>query len=179
MSNNRYKILVVEDEDNIRNLMSAILETNGYQVIQAATCQMAKMLFASHNPDLAVLDLGLPDGDGTEFIGFVRESSRMPIIVVSARDAEQDKVETLDLGANDYMTKPFGNAELLARIRASLRNHNQTPETAGNDGIFHLRDLQIDYGKRRVMMGAQEVSLTQTEFNIVAFLSRSPGKVLT
>ena len=179
MSNNRYKILVVEDEDNIRNLMSTILETNDYQVIQAATCQMAKMLFASHNPDLAVLDLGLPDGDGTEFIGFVRESSRMPIIVVSARDAEQDKVETLDLGANDYMTKPFGNAELLARIRASLRNHNQNPETAGNDGIFRLRDLQIDYGKRRVMMGAQEVGLTQTEFNIVAFLSRSPGKVLT
>lgn len=179
MSNNRYKILVIEDEDHIRNLICTILETNDYQVIQASTCQMAKMLFASYNPDLAVLDLGLPDGDGVEFIRNVRQSSGMPIIVVSARDGEQDKVEALDMGANDYVTKPFGNAELLARIRAALRSQHLSTDAAGYDGVFRLRDMQIDYDKRRVTMGEQEVNLTQTEFNVVACLSRYPGKVLT
>ena len=179
MSNNRYKILVVEDDDNIRCLIGAILETGGYQMIPTGTCQMGKTLFASHNPDLAVLDLGLPDGDGSEFIRFVRESSRMPIIVLSARDSEQDKVETLDLGANDYVTKPFGNAELLARIRVALRNHRQGGAGLVSDGCFRLLDMQIDYDKRRVSMEGREVALTQTEYNIVAFLSRYPGKVLT
>ena len=179
MSNNRYKILVVEDDDNIRSLIGTILETNGYQMIPTNTCKMGITLYASHNPDLAILDLGLPDADGVEFIRFVRETSRMPIIVLSARDSEQDKVEALDLGANDYVTKPFGNAELLARIRATLRSHRQGAETLSSDGQFHLQDMQIDYDKRRVMMEGREVSLTQTEYNIVAFLSRYPGKVLT
>ena len=179
MSNNRYKILVIEDDEYIRELVCAILETGDYQVIQADTCKMAKMLFASHNPDLAVLDLGLPDGDGVEFISHVRQSSHMPIIVVSARDGEMDKVEALDLGANDYVTKPFGNAELLARIRVALRSQHQGGDSAGYDGVFCLHDLQIDYDKRKVTMGEQEINLTQTEFNIVAFLSRYPGKVMT
>ena len=178
MSNNRYKILVIEDEDNIRSLITTVLETNGYQVIPTATCHMAKTLFASHNPDLAVLDLGLPDGDGMEFIRYVRQNSRMPILVVSARDGEQDKVEALDLGANDYVTKPFGNEELLARIRVALRNRLQNGEAAA-DGRFRLLDLTLDYDKRRVWMEGQEVPLTQTEYNIVAYLSRYPGKVLT
>ena len=179
MSNNRYKILVVEDDDNIRSLIGTILETNDYQMIPTHTCKMGKTLFSSHNPDLAILDLGLPDADGTEFIHFVREVSRMPIIVLSARDSELDKVEALDLGANDYVTKPFGNAELLARIRAALRNHRQGAEEVGSDGSFHLLDMHIDYDKRRVCMEGKEVALTQTEYNIVAFLSRCPGKVLT
>lgn len=179
MSNNRYKILVVEDDDNIRSLVGTILETNGYQMIPTHTCKMAKTLFASHNPDLAILDLGLPDADGIEFIRFVRESSRIPIIVLSARIGELDKVEALDLGANDYMTKPFGNAELLARIRAALRGYRQSAEDAASDGQFHLLDMQIDYDKRRVCMGGKEVALTQTEYNIVAYLSWYPGKVLT
>ena len=179
MSNNRYKILIIEDDDNIRSLIDAVLETNGYQTIPTHTNQMAKTLFASHNPDLAILDLGLPDGDGMDFLRFVRQSSRMPIIVVSARDGEQDKVKALDLGANDYMTKPFGNAELLARIRAALRSFCQSTEASAGDGIFRLRDMQIDYDKRRVTMEGQEVNLTQTEYNIVAFLSQCPGKVLT
>lgn len=179
LSNNKYKILVVEDDDNIRSLIETVLETNGYQTIPTYTCQMAKTLFASHNPDLAVLDLGLPDGDGLAFVQFVRQTSRMPIIVVSARDSEQDKVQALDLGANDYMTKPFGNAELLARIRAALRSFCQGTGANASDGIFYLRDMQIDYGKRRVTMEGQEVNLTQTEYNIVAFLSQTPGKVLT
>ena len=179
MSNNRYKILVVEDDENIRGLIGAILETGGYQVIPAAGCATARMLFASHNPDLLLLDLGLPDGDGAELIRFVRMDSRIPIIVVSARDTEADKVEALDLGANDYMTKPFGNAELLARIRAALRSHHQKADSGAYDGLFRLQDMLIDYDKRRVTMAGQEVNLTQTEYNIVAFLSRYPGKVLT
>lgn len=179
MSNNRYKILVVEDDDNIRSLIGTILETGGYQMIPTHTCQMGKTLFSSHNPDLAILDLGLPDADGTEFIRFVRETSRMPIIVLSARDSELDKVDALDQGANDYVTKPFGNAELLARIRAALRNHRQSAEELCSDGRFCLLDMCIDYDKRRVYMGDKEVALTQTEYNIVAFLSHYPGKVLT
>ena len=179
MSNNRYKILVIEDEDNIRTLVETILQTHDYQVIPTGTCHMAKTLFSSHNPDLAVLDLGLPDGDGMDFIRFVRSASRMPILVVSARDNEQDKVEALDLGANDYVTKPFGTEELLARIRVALRNRLLQTGSAVSDGMFRLLDLVIDYDKRRVFMEGQEVALTQTEFNIVAYLSRYPGKVLT
>ena len=179
MGNNRYKILVVEDDDNIRSLIGAVLETGSYQMIPTDTCRMAKTLFASHNPDLAILDLGLPDADGAEFIRFVRQTSLMPIIILSARDSEQDKVEALDLGANDYITKPFGNAELLARIRAALRIHRQGVDGVVSDGAFRLLDLHIDYDKRRITMGGKEVPLTQTEYNIVAFLSRYPGKVLT
>ena len=179
MSNNRYKILVVEDDDNIRSLIGAILDTGGYQMIPTHTCKMAKTLFASHNPDLAILDLGLPDADGSDFIRFVRTGSRMPIIVLSARDGELDKVEALDMGANDYVTKPFGNAELLARIRAALRSHRHNAEDAASGGQFHLLDMQIDYDKRRVYMEGKEVALTQTEYNIVAYLSQYPGKVLT
>ena len=179
MSNNRYKILVVEDDNNIRGLIGAVLETGDYQMIPTETCRMGQTLFASHNPDLAILDLGLPDADGLEFIRFVRATSRMPIIVLSARDSEQDKVEALDLGANDYVTKPFGNAELLARIRAALRIHQQSTEGMISDGCFRLQELQINYDKRRVSMSGREVPLTQTEFNIVAFLSRYPGKVMT
>ena len=179
MSNNRYKILVVEDDDNIRSLIGTILETGGYQMIPTSTCKMAKTLFASHNPDLTILDLGLPDADGMEYIRYVRDTSRMPIIVLSARDGEQDKVLALDLGANDYVTKPFGNAELLARIRATLRSHRQGAEDMVSGGQFNLLDMHIDYDKRRVTMEGREVPLTQTEYNIVAFLSQYPGKVLT
>lgn len=179
MSNNRYKILVVEDESNIRNVVGTILETNDYQMIPAKTCQMAKTLFASHNPDLAILDLGLPDADGMEFIRFVRVTSRMPIIVLSARDGEQDKVQALDLGANDYVTKPFGNAELLARVRAALRDCRQTDENFLSGGKFVLQDLMIDYDKRKVLVAGKDTGMTQTEYNILSFLSQYPGKVLT
>ena len=179
MSNNRYKILVIEDDDNIRSLLGAVLETGDYQAIPASTCQMGKMLYASHNPDLAILDLGLPDEDGMEFVRFVLEFSRMPIIILSARDNEADKVEALDLGANDYVTKPFGNAELLARIRAALRSFRQVREEMASDGCFRLMGMQIDYDKRRVTMEDREVALTQTEFNILAYLSQYPGKVMT
>lgn len=180
MSNNKYKILIVEDEANIRSFIKANLETSDYQVIYAETCTLGIMLYASHHPDLIILDLGLPDRDGLDLIQKVRESDTVPIIVLSARSTEKDKVEALDLGANDYITKPFGTEELLARIRAVLRSHRQG---AGNEstpsGRYQLQDLLIDYDKRKVFVGKDEIDLTQTEYNIIAYLSIHAGKVLT
>lgn len=125
MGNNKYKILIVEDEANIRSFIKANLETSDYQVLCAETCELGMMMYASHHPDLILLDLGLPDRDGMSLIQEVRETDTVPIIVLSARSNERDKVEALDLGANDYITKPFGTEELLARIRAVLRSHRQ------------------------------------------------------
>ena len=122
MSNNKYKILIVEDDRGIANFVQTVLETNGYQVLSADRCGQGILVYASHVPDLVILDLGLPDMDGEEFIRQIRNISAVPIIVLSARTEEGDKVSALDLGANDYITKPFGTAELLARVRASLRN---------------------------------------------------------
>ena len=178
--NNKYKILLVEDEANIRNLVSAMLESAGYQVLPAGTCASAKMLYGSHRPDLIILDLGLPDKDGRSLLESVRRESATPVIVLSARSDEQDKVEALDMGANDYITKPFGSAELLARVRSALRSTHQTLGGAFlPEGKFRTADLLIDYDARRVFRGDAEVHLTQTEYNIVALLSRHPGKVLT
>ena len=177
MKQNRYKILLVEDEDNIRNLVATMLDTAGYQAILAASCQEAKTLFTSYLPDLIILDLGLPDGDGLELITAVRKSSGVPILVLSARTMEQDKVKALDLGANDYVTKPFGTAELVARVRVALRSRRNSANASG--GKYQLDDLMIDYDRRTVTVGGKEVKLTQTEYNILAFLSEHPGKVLT
>ncbi|MBR5536380.1 MAG: response regulator transcription factor [Clostridia bacterium] len=178
--NNKYKILLVEDEANIRNLVSAMLESAGYQVLSAGTCATAKVLYGSHRPDLIILDLGLPDRDGRTLLELVRRESATPVIVLSARSDEQDKVEALDMGANDYITKPFGSAELLARVRSALRSTHQTSGSAYlPEGKFRTADLVIDYDARRIFRGDVEVHLTQTEYNIVALLSRHPGKVLT
>lgn len=127
--NNKYKILLVEDEQNISTLVMTMLETAGYQVIPAGTCAMAKTLFISYCPDLVILDLGLPDMDGMTFLKEVRKNSLTPIIVLSARTNERDKVLALDSGANDYVTKPFGAAELLARIRSALRNCSHSADS--------------------------------------------------
>ena len=180
MGNNKYKILIVEDEANIRSFIKANLETSDYQVLCAETCALGIMMYASHRPDLIVLDLGLPDRDGLDLIQKVRESATVPIIVLSARSNERDKVEALDLGANDYITKPFGTEELLARIRAVLRSHRHSEEEESSPGgKFHLQDLLIDYDTRQVFVGKEEIDLTQTEYNIMAFLSVHAGKVLT
>lgn len=120
MTNNKYKILLVEDEPNIRNLVATMLETSGYQTILAESGSVAKTLYTSYLPDLIILDLGLPDMNGMNFLEFVRQTSLTPIIVLSARTDEKDKVTALDEGANDYVTKPFGTAELLARVRTAL-----------------------------------------------------------
>ncbi len=180
MHNNKYKILVIEDEDNIKTLLKTLLETNGYQVISASSCQNGQMLFLSHRPDLVILDLGLPDADGTTFIKTVRKDSLTPIIVLSARDDEKDKVDALDMGANDYVTKPFSTAELQARVRSVLRNSRHSADEGRlPGGRFKSGGLQIDYDARRVFIDKTEIALTQTEFNIIAFLSEHSGKVMT
>ena len=179
MSNNKFKVLVVEDEANICSFIETLLETNGYQALVAHSCSMGLTLFASHNPDLVILDLGLPDRDGLELIRTVRQKYMTPIVVLSARTTEQHKIEALDLGANDYVTKPFGTGELLARVRAALRVNRYS--TAGNlpTGTFTAQDLEINYERRKVFVAGQEIKLTQTEYNIVAFLSEHAGRVMT
>lgn len=179
MSNNKYKVLIVEDEGNIRSFVQTVLEANDYQIITADTCQNGIMMFVSYLPDLVILDLGLPDKDGLEFIKTIRQNHFTPILVLSARTGEEDKVEALDLGANDYVIKPFGTAELLARVRVAIRSSRITnPETLQN-GKFSLWDMQIDYDKRMVTVLGKEVKLTQTEYNILSFLSQHSGKVMT
>ena len=179
MSNNKYKVLVVEDDRNILSMIQTVLETNGYQVLTAQRCQQGILLMSSHVPDLVVLDLGLPDMDGEEFIRITRRSRMIPIIVLSARTEEKDKVSALDLGANDYITKPFGTGELLARLRASLRISRMNLRSAIPGRGFTLGDLLSDYDRRQVSVGEQNIHVTQTEFNILSFLSRHCGKVMT
>lgn len=180
MGNNKYKILIVEDDKNIANFIQTVLETNGYQVLTAERCTQGLMVFSSHLPDLVVLDLGLPDVDGLDFIRQVRSVTTVPIIVLSARSTEADKVCALDLGANDYITKPFGTAELVARIRAVLRTTRLSVQMADfPGGNYRLKDLEIDFDRRQVTVGDNTVHLTQTEYNILALLARHTGKVLT
>ena len=179
MSNNKYKILIVEDDHNILSFIQTILETSGYQVLTAQRCQQGILMLSSHVPDLVVLDLGLPDMDGEEFIRIVRQGSTVPIIVLSARTEESDKVSALDLGANDYITKPFGTGELLARVRAALRVSRHSAQLSAPGSTFTLEDLLIDYDRRQVSIGGELVHLTQTEYNILAFLSQHVGKVMT
>ena len=179
MSNNKYKVLVVEDDQSVAGMIQTILETNGYQVLTAQRCQQGILMMTSHVPDLVLLDLGLPDMDGEEFIRVTRCSSAIPIIVLSARSEEADKVSALDLGANDYITKPFGTAELLARVRASLRTNRMNTLSSIPGSMFELDDLVIDYDRRQVSVGGKVIHLTQTEFNILSFLSQHVGKVMT
>ena len=179
MSNNKYKILIVEDDRGIANFVQTVLETNGYQVLLADRCGQGILVFASHVPDLVILDLGLPDMDGEEFIRQIRSISAVPIVVLSARTEERDKVSALDLGANDYITKPFGTAELLARVRASLRVARHYVQSTAPNGLFVLEDMAIDYDRRNVSVAGEDIHLTQTEYNILAFLSQHVGKVMT
>ena len=175
---NKYKILIVEDEANIRNFIETILEANDYKTISASGCEQALLMFGSHIPDLVMLDLGLPDKDGLEFIRNVRQNHATPIIVLSARSGEKDKIDALDLGANDYITKPFGTGELLARVRATLRtNRGAAGSLPGSK--FTLHDMVIDYDRRLVTIAGNEIKLTQTEYNILALLSNHSGQVLT
>lgn len=178
--NNKYRILIVEDEKNITQLITTLLETNGYKVVSAENCTNGNMLFSSHNPDLVILDLGLPDADGMSFLKEIRKKSATPVIVVSARSDERDKVDALDLGANDYVTKPFGFEELVARVRSALRNSKKVMSDEDIlTGSFKANGLTIDYGSRRVFVDGNEVKFTQTEYNVLALLSRYPGKVMT
>jgi two-component system KDP operon response regulator KdpE len=180
MKQNKYVILLVEDESNIRNLVATMLDTAGYQTIVAGSCADAKTTYASYLPDLIILDLGLPDMDGMNLLHFVRQNSLTPIIVLSARADETDKILALDSGANDYVTKPFGAGELLARVRAILRNNRFSAEEGRlPGGKFVLKELSIDYDARQVFVRKEAIKLTQTEYNIVAFLSENCGKMMT
>lgn len=177
--NNKYKILLVEDEQNLLAVVTALLEANDYQVISAKSCSLAKTMYASYVPDLVILDLGLPDCDGSELLTEIRRNDSVPVIVLSARTDEGEKVKLLDMGANDYVTKPFGSAELLARVRSALRNHRQNSDGKLPGGKFTTGELMIDYDARRIFIAGKEIKLTQTEYNIVAFLSEHYGKVMT
>ena len=179
---NKYKILVIEDETAIKNFLKTILEANEYQVLLSNTCENGILMFSSHRPDLVLLDLGLPDKDGQNFIKNVRktQASSVPILVLSARTNETDKVECLDLGANDYITKPFSTAELLARIRAAVRSSlYYSDNTLLSEGIFTLGDLRIDMDRRKVSFTGSEIKVTQTEYNILLLLAKHSGRVMT
>lgn len=180
MNSNKYKVLIIEDEGNIRHFVKTILVTNGYQVVEAKTSAEGKMAFMSHSPDVVILDLGLPDGDGMDFLKVVRKEFSTPILVLSARTDERDKVLALDAGANDYITKPFGTAELVARVRVALRIHQQNMKRSlGGENNFKMKDMVIDYDTRHVLMKGEDIKLTQTEYNIVALLAAHAGKVMT
>ena len=179
MAKNRFKILVVEDETNIRTFVRTMLEAEDYQVLCAADCRAGISMFSSHCPDLVVLDLGLPDLDGSEFIGYARRYSQAPILVLSARTTDDDKVAALDMGANDYITKPFSAAEFLARIRSALRNRRYDDQDGLVGDTFHVADLHIDFSRRQITLAGTEVRLTQTEYNIVSVLAHHAGQVMT
>ena len=177
----RDKILVVEDDKSIAAFIRTILNANGYDVVLATSGGEAYSMISSHCPDLVVLDLGLPDVDGMRIIDAVRGWSHLPILVVSARSSERDKVEALDRGADDYITKPFGAGELLARIRVAIRHSRATvgDELLIHAGKFVAGDLTIDYDKHQVLIRGENAHLTQNEFKLVALLGKSAGKVLT
>lgn len=174
MSSNRYRILCVEDDPSVSAMLSTMLDAHRYEALTAENCAQGLMMLSSHVPDLVILDLGLPDRDGLHFIHAARRDSSVPILVLSARSTEKDKVTALDSGANDYVTKPFSAAELLARIRAALRQRRP-----GAQSRFVLDGLVIDYDSRAVTMDGQPVHLTQTEYNILSLLAAHAGKLLT
>ena len=175
------KILIVEDEKSISGFIRAILTSNGFDVIVARSWSEALSMISSHCPDLVVLDLGLPDIDGMEIIETVRQWTQLPIVVVSARSYEQDKVLALERGADDYITKPFGAAELLARIRVAIRHTRSglSNSSIASSGKFTAGELTIDYDKHQVLISGENARLTQNEFRIVALLGKCAGKVLT
>ncbi|MCC2959556.1 two-component system response regulator KdpE [Massilia sp. IC2-278] len=176
MNEPRPTALLVEDEPQIRRFVRAALEQEGWQVHEAGELKRALIDAGTRRPDLVVLDLGLPDGDGVDFIQDVRKWSGMPIIVLSARDAEQAKIRALDAGADDYLTKPFGTGELLARIRATLRRQRQ-PETA--DATVRFGEIAVDLVERIVTKNGSRVHLTPTEFKLLSTLVANAGKVMT
>jgi two-component system KDP operon response regulator KdpE len=170
-------VLVVEDEPQVMRFLRATLPGHGYRVIEAATGSEALTQSSTHLPDLVLLDLGLPDLDGVEVTRRIRAWSSTPIIVISAREAERQKVEALDAGADDYLTKPFGTGELLARMRAALRRRAGDGGTAS--ATFSTGDLRVDLAARRVTVSGATVHLTRTEYNLLAVLVKHAGKVVT
>ena len=169
-------VLIVEDEQAIRRFLRTALEAEGLRVFDAQTLQRGLLEAATRKPDLVILDLGLPDGDGIDFIRDFRQWSATPVIVLSARSEESDKIAALDAGADDYLSKPFGIGELQARLRVALRRHANTQP---NDPLVTFSDVQVDLAARRIVRGGEEVHLTPIEFRLLAELLNNPGKVLT
>lgn len=170
-------ILLIEDEAEIRRFLRTTLPPHGFRVYEAATGREGLVEAQSRNPDLILLDLGLPDLEGSEVIRRVREWTALPIIVLSARDQEQVKVAALDLGADDYVTKPFGVNELLARMRAALRHASRSADVA--EPVFLLGDLKVDLARRQVFVSGKEIHLTPIEYKLLTTLIRHAGKVMT
>ena len=170
-------VLVVDDELPIRRFLRAGLESQGYRLIESETGKDALAQVAMRSPDLLLLDLGLPDIDGFEIVRRIREWSSMPIIVLSAREREGDKIQALDAGADDYMTKPFSMGELLARMRAALRRGRDGSEP--EDGVVEFGELRIDFARRSVTLAGVEVKLTPIEYRLLTSLARRPDRVMT
>ena len=170
----REKILVIEDEQTIRNFMQAVLTANDYDVLLARTGAMGESMIASHCPDVIILDLGLPDVDGMEILRKVRRWSKVPILVVSARTHERDKVEALDAGADDYLIKPFALDELLARLRVLTRKKG-----SGSTNVYTLADLTVDTAARTAKRGDRTLELSAREYALLEYLIRSKGVVLS
>ncbi len=174
---NKSLILVVEDDPSVRNLIVATLKANDYKYIVADNGESAIANAASHNPDIVLLDLGLPDIDGIEVIRRIRSWSNMPIVVISARSEDDDKISALDAGADDYVTKPFSVAELLARVRVMKRRIDAT--AGGEQSVFVNGDLKIDFAAGSAYLGDCELHLTPIEYKLLSLLAKNVGKVLT
>jgi len=170
-------VLIVDDEPQMRRFLRASLGAQGYRLLEAGTAEEAIRLATSHNPDIILLDLGLPDGDGIDLTRRMREWSKTPIVVLSARGRESDKVEALDAGADDYVTKPFGLNELLARMRVALRHGSGT--AAEGPARIELGEVTIDLVKRQVVRNDEEVHLTPIEYKLLVLLAKNAGRVLT
>ena len=171
-------VLVVEDEPQMRRFLRAALGGHGYRLAEAETGASGLTEAATRNPDVVLLDLGLPDMDGLEFTKRLREWTRMPVVVISARGQESDKVKALDAGADDYLTKPFGVDELLARMRVA-RRHGEALAGSPEQPVFALGNIRVDFSKREVSVDGHDVRLTPTEWRLLATLVRHAGKVLT
>ncbi len=178
MTDPRQLVLLVEDEPQMRRFLRASLVSHGYRLLEACTMREGDQLVTADKPDLVLLDLGLPDGDGIDFVRRMREWSRTPVIVLSARGREEDKVDALDAGADDYLTKPFGVKELLARLRVALRHQNESA-VEGSAGVVEVGPLRLDLARREVSVAGRPVHLTRTEYRLLALLARSAGRVLT
>lgn len=176
---NNLLLLVVEDDAPVRNLIGTTLKTHGYNYLTASNGESAVMQASSHNPDVVLLDLGLPDIDGVDVIKKIRTWSEMPIIVISARTEDQDKIDALDAGADDYLTKPFSVQELLARIRVTERRLSAMQSSNISESVFTNGNLKIDYAAGCAYLSGEELHLTPIEYKLLCLLSKNVGKVLT
>ena len=178
MKENPATILLIEDELQMRRFLRVTLQSEKYSVLEAETAANGLAQAATRNPDVVLLDLGLPDMDGLEVIEKLREWTAVPVIVISAREQEGDKIKALDGGADDYLTKPFGAGELLVRIRVALRHAAPKSQDQG-EAVFTAKDLRIDFLKRQVFHGAREIHLTPIEYRLLTVLVRNAGRVMT